>query len=53
MKRYRIKVIEKHSDIVEIDAESKEEAEDVAVLMAETQYELLYDTEVLSEEEIT
>ena len=49
---YRIKVTEKHSDIVTIVADSKEEAKDKAMAEADCQFELTYDCEIISENEI-
>ncbi len=51
MKRYRVKVTEKHCDHVWVEAESEEEAQDEAVKYAECEYELLYDSQVVAEEE--
>ena len=53
MKEYKIKVTEKHSDIVHIKAESREAALDIAHSESECEYELLYDCEVLDETEIS
>ena len=52
MKRYRVKVTEKHSDFVWVEANSNSEAEALAHEYAECSYELLYDAEVVSEEDI-
>ena len=50
-KRYRVKVVEKHSDFVWIEAESAAEAEDGAVLHAACEYESLYSSEATGETE--
>ena len=52
MKEYRVKVIEKHSDYVWVKADSAEEAKDKAPEHAECEYEVLYDCEVVEENEI-
>ena len=52
MKKYRVKVTEKHSDYVWVEAESASEAEDLAPQEAECQYESLYDCEVVEECEL-
>jgi hypothetical protein len=49
--RYRVKVTEKHSDHVWVEAESESEAEDKAVEFAECQFESVYDSEVTGETE--
>ena len=50
MKRYRVKVTEKHSDYVWVEAESSSEAKDLAPSYADCKYESLYDCEVVEEE---
>ncbi len=52
MKEYRVKVTEKHCDYVLVKASSAEEARKKAVEEANCEYELLYDVEVLYEQEI-
>ena len=52
MKRYRVKVTEKHSDYVWVEAKSPELAMNYAVQSAECEFESLYDCEVVSVEEI-
>jgi len=47
-----VKVTEKHSDYVWVKADSAEEAKKMAVEVAECEYELLYDCEVVEEQEI-
>ena len=53
MKIYRVKVTEKHSDFVSVEAESKEQAEQKAIDIAECKFECVYDCEVVSSEEIS
>jgi len=50
-KTYRVKITEKHSDIVTVEAESEDEALNKAVGIAECGFESTYDAEVLSVEE--
>jgi len=52
MKRYQVKVIEKHTDIVFVDAESRLEAMNNAPAKAECEFACLYDCEIIGEEEI-
>ena len=49
---YRVKVTEKHSDIVTVIADSAEEARDKAMSEADCHFELTYDCEVVGENEI-
>lgn len=49
--KYRVKVTYIYSDIVEIDAESREQAIDMAPKEAEEKFECLYDCEIISEKE--
>jgi len=49
--RYKVKVTEKHSAIVLVDAESAEEAKGKAVEEANCEFESVYDSEILDEEE--
>jgi hypothetical protein len=51
MKRFRVKVVEKHSDYVWVDAVTAEEAEDKAHELAECEYESLYSAEATGETE--
>ena len=44
---YCVKVTEKHSDIVWVEADSSEEAKNLAPQEADCQFESLYDCEVL------
>lgn len=44
---YRVKVTEKHSDYVWVDAESAEEAKRIAPEHAQCEFECLYDCEVV------
>ena len=50
---YRVKVTEKHSDIVTVIADSAEEARDKAVSEADCQFDSVYDCEIISETETT
>lgn len=50
MKKYRVKVTEKHTDYVWVDASSRGEAERLAPEFAECEYEILYDCEIIEEE---
>ena len=52
MKEYRVKVTEKHCDYVWVKAESRDEALEKAPRLAECEYELLYDAEIMEEMEI-
>ena len=52
MKEYRVKVTEKHCDYVWVKAESRDEALEKAARLAECEYELLYDGEIMEEMEI-
>jgi hypothetical protein len=47
--RYKVKVTEKHSDYVWVEAETKSEAEDLAVEVAECVFECAYDSEATGE----
>ncbi len=49
MKKYRVKVTEKHSDYVWVEAESAAEAEDKAVEFAECEFECTYSSEATGE----
>jgi len=50
-KKYRVKVTEKHVDYVWVEADSKEEAYNLAPAYAECEFDLLYDCEVVEEED--
>jgi len=52
MKRYRVKVTEKYSDYVWVDAESAEEAKRLAPVESQCEFECLYDCEVVCTEEL-
>ena len=52
MKKYRVKVTEKHSDYVWIIAENRKEAEMKAPGESQCEYESLYDVEVVQESEL-
>ena len=52
MKEYRVKVTEKHCDYVWVKAESRDEALEKAPSLAECEYELLYDYEIVEEIEV-
>lgn len=43
MTRYKVKVIYKYSDTIDVEAESKEEAEKIALEECNEQCEILYD----------
>ena len=45
--KYRVKVTEKHSDYVWVDADSAEEAKELAPKYAQCEFECLYDCEVV------
>ncbi len=51
MKTYRVKVTEKHSDVVTVQANSREEAVDIAVSEAACTFECVYDAEIIGGEE--
>lgn len=44
--KYKVKIIEMHSDTVEVEADSKEEAISEALEVAECDFETFYDAEV-------
>lgn len=46
MKKYKVKLIFKYSDVVHVEAESEEEAIRVATDECDEQYECFYDAEV-------
>jgi len=48
--KYRVKVTEKHSDYVWIEAKSAEEAKQLAPIEAQCEFECLYDCEVVGTE---
>lgn len=47
MKRYRVKVTELHTDIVWVEADSDEEAKDLAVGESNCTFDCSYDCEIL------
>ncbi len=49
--KHRVKVTEKHSDYVWVEADSKSEAEDKAVEFAQCQFECVYSSEATGETE--
>ena len=51
MPKYKLRVVYKYSDIVEIEAPDLEAAKDLAPAEAEEVYECLYDVEHISTEE--
>jgi hypothetical protein len=51
MKKFRVKVVEKHSDFVWVEAETAEDAESEAHKFAECNYESLYSAEATGETE--
>ena len=52
MMKYRVKVTEKHSDYVWVEAESAAEAEDKAVEFAECEFECIYSSDATGETEV-
>ena len=48
---YRVKVVEKHSDFVWVEADSKEEAEDKAIAEAHCEFESVLSSEATGETE--
>ena len=51
MATYRVKVTEKHSDYVWVEADSDEQAKDIAHGYSHCEFECLYDCEIISKEE--
>lgn len=51
MKKYKVKVIFKYSDIVHVEAEDEEEAIELALKEADEQYDYFYDAEVSEDDE--
>lgn len=49
--KHRVKVTEKHSDYVWVEADSPSEAEDKAVEIADCEYECVYSSEATGETE--
>jgi hypothetical protein len=47
MNKYRIKVTEKHTDHVWVDAENGDEALEKAIEIAQCEFECLYDCEIM------
>lgn len=52
MNRYEVKVTVKYTDNVLVDAETREEAEDIAPSLAQPEFDYVSDTEIISEEKI-
>lgn len=52
MKQYRVKVTEKHSDVVWVDANTRSEALSMAPAIAECEFECVYDCEILEESKL-
>jgi hypothetical protein len=52
VKEYRVKVTEKHCDYVWVKAASAEDAKKQAVELSQCEYELLYDCEIVEEQDI-
>ena len=52
LKQYRVRVKEMHSDIVYVDATSREQARHLAPHHANCEFECLWDCEILDESEI-
>ena len=50
MKKYKVKLTFKYSDIIHVEAETEKEAISAATLQCEEQYECFYDSEVTEEE---
>lgn len=46
-RKYRVKVIEKHSDTIEVVAETTEEAMKYAIIDSKCSFECVYDCEIL------
>lgn len=49
MKKYRVKLIFKYSDVVHVEAENENEAESKAIDECEPMYESHYDSEITEE----
>jgi hypothetical protein len=49
--KYRVKVTEKHTDHVWVEADNEIEACDKAIPLAECEFECVYDSEVVGAEE--
>ncbi len=49
--KYRVKVIEKHSDYVWVEADSEDEALNKAPEDAQCEFECLYDCEIVGHDE--
>ena len=49
MKKYRVKVTERYSDYVWIEAESREEAKKAAVYESNCEFECVLDSEIVGE----
>ena len=47
--KYRVKVTEKHSDYVWVDANSREDAKRLAMFEANCEFECIYSCEVVNE----
>lgn len=46
IKKYRVKVIERYSDVVIVEAKNRKEAMDKAIEIAEVSFDCLHDCEV-------
>lgn len=51
LKDYRVKVTEKHSDYVWVKAESAEQAKELALTIAECEFECVYDCEIVESDD--
>lgn len=51
-KKYRVKVTEKHSDYVWVEADSREEAREAAVGESNCEFECVFDSEIVGELDI-
>ena len=49
LKKYKVKVVFKYSDVVHVEAESEKEAVERALECCQEEYELFYDSEVSEE----
>ncbi len=52
MRKYRVKVTEKHVDYVWVEAESDEEAINEAAVNSQCEFDCLYDCEIILDEEL-
>lgn len=52
MKKYKVKVIELHTDVVWVYAESKEEAKNEAQAQSDCRFDCVYDCEILDVQDL-